>query len=265
MPKGEPLKIAVCVRRVPDTAEALVKVDPSGKDIVRDKLAFTVNESDNYALEEALLTKDNAGAEVTVISVGPRESVEVLRMGLAKGAAAAVRLDDAELANADAQVLARVLAAYLRTESFDLVFTGCIASDTEDSQVGPALAQALGWPHAAYVTKLEVKDGSVLVKRELEGGVLEVEELSGQSVISFQTGGNSPRYASIMGIKRAAAKPISDTAVANLGVGPAELEPRTTVERLYVPEVSGAAEMLDGTVEEKAGKLAGILKDKGLV
>ncbi len=259
------MKIAVCVRRVPDTAEALVTVDPSGKDIIRDKLAFTINESDNYALEEALQLKDNAGAEVTVVSVGPKESLEVLRMGLAKGAGTAVRVDDAGLGAADAQVLARVLAAALKDGAYDMIFTGCIASDIEDSQVGPALAQLLGWPHAAYVTGLETKEGPAVVKRELESGVLEVKELDLPCVVSFQTGGNSPRYASIMGIKRAASKPVTETTVAELGLASAELEPATRIERLYVPQVAGAAEMLDGTVEEKAGRLADILKGKGLV
>jgi electron transfer flavoprotein beta subunit len=202
------VEIAVCLKRVPDTAEAEVRVDPTGKDIVKDKLAFTINEADNYALEEALLAREKLGANVTLVSIGPKASEEVLRMGLAKGAGAAVRIDDAGLAEADSIALARVLAEFFKKQSFDVIFCGAIATDDGSSQVGPALAELLGRPHAAYVTKLEAGADKLVVKRELEGGFLDVKELSLPAVVTIQTGGNSPRYASIMGIKRAGAKTI---------------------------------------------------------
>ena len=259
------MKVAVCIRRVPDTSEALVKVDETGKDILKDKLAFTINESDNYALEEALLLKESANADVTLVTVGSKESTEVLRMGLAKGAAQAALIDDVGLENADGLVLARVLASFLSKEQFDLILTGCIAQDIEDSQVGPALAQFLGVPHAAYVTKLEAKDGKLLVKRELEGGFLEVEELAMPCVVSVQTGGNTPRYASILGIKRAGSKTISETGIEELGIGSGEAEAKTRLVKLYVPEVVSAAEMIEGDVPAKAERVAQLMKEKGLV
>ncbi len=261
------MKIAVCVKRVPDTAEAEVKVDDTGKDIVKDKLGFTTNEADNYALEEALLLKEKLDAEVTLISVGPKESEEILRMGLAKGAARAVRIDDAHLAGSDAIALARVLAAWLKKEEFDLVFTGCIAQDVEDSQVGPALAQLLGWPHACYVTKLEVQDDKLVVRRELEGGFLEAKEMAWPCVVSIQTGGNTPRYASILGIKRARAKPLDELNPDALGLSQDEVGEsgsKTRLLKLYVPEVVSAAEMIEGDVGEKATRMAEIMKEKGL-
>ena len=106
------VEIAVCLKRVPDTAEADVKVDPTGKDIVRDKLAFTINEADNYALEEALLAKEKHNANVTLVSAGSQQAEEVLRMGMAKGATAAARIDGAGLGECDGVGLARVLAAF---------------------------------------------------------------------------------------------------------------------------------------------------------
>jgi electron transfer flavoprotein beta subunit len=243
---------------VPDTAEADVKVDASGKDIVKERLAFTINESDNYALEEALLAKEKLGGNVTLVSVGPKQAEEVLRMGLAKGATAAVRIDDADLEGADPICIARVLAQYFKDRSFDLIFAGCIASDDGSSQVGPALAELLGLPHAAYVTKLEHGDAASTVRRELEGGLLEVKELRRPAVVTIQTGGNSPRYASIMGIKRAGAKPVEQ-------VVPAPAEARSTLVRLFVPEVAAAAEMIDGTTDEKAAKVAQLIKEKGVL
>jgi len=259
------VEIAVCLKRVPDTAEADVKVDASGKDIVRDKLAFTINEADNYALEEALLAREKHNANVTLVSVGAKESEEVLRMGLAKGAAAAARIDSASLGDTDGIGIARVLAAWFRDKKFDLIFTGCIASDDGNSQVGPALAELLGMPHASYVTKLDIQAGKITVKRELEGGFLEVKELSTPCVVTIQTGGNTPRYASIMGIKRAGAKPI-EQAVGKQGQPPAGTVPVFPhLIKVYVPEVVGAAQMIEGTLDEKAGKMAALLKEKGAV
>jgi electron transfer flavoprotein beta subunit len=252
------VEIAVCLKRVPDTAEADVKVDATGKDIVREKLAFTINEADNYALEEALLAKEKHNASVTLVSVGAKESEEVLRMGLAKGATAATRIDNANLGETDGIGVARVLAEWFKGKTFDLIFTGCIASDDGNSQVGPALAELLGMPHASYVTKLDIQAGKITVKRELEGGLLEVKELSTPCVVTIQTGGNAPRYASIMGIKRAGAKPIEQAA----GAKP---EARAQLIKVYVPEVVGAAEMIEGNVEEKAAKMAALLKEKGAV
>jgi electron transfer flavoprotein beta subunit len=252
------LEIAVCLKRVPDTAEADVKVDASGKDIVKERLAFTINESDNYALEEALVAKEKLGGNVTLVSVGPKQAEEVLRMGLAKGATAAVRIDDAGIEGVDPVGIARVLAQYFRDKSFDLIITGCIASDDGSSQVGPALAELLDRPHAAYVTKLEHGEATATVRRELEGGLLEVKEVQRPAVVTIQTGGNTPRYASIMGIKRAGAKPVEQ-------VTPPAVNTRSALVRLFVPEVAAAAEMIDGTTDEKAAKVAQLIKEKGVL
>ena len=261
------MKIAVCVKRVPDISEADVQVDGSGRDVVKDRFQFTINEADNYALEEALLLKESEDAEVVLVTVGPQEASEVLRMGLAKGAARGVRIDDTGLEKADGLNLAAALAAYFRKEEFDLVLTGCIAQDVEDSQVGPAVAELLGWPHAAYVIALESGDSALKVKRELEGGLLEVKELPRPCVLSVQTGGNTPRYASILGIKRAGSKPMDelDAAALELNVEEAgEAGSKTRLLKLYVPEVTGAAEMIEGDANEKASKAVQILKDRGL-
>uniref|UniRef100_A0A7C4CC57 Electron transfer flavoprotein subunit beta n=1 Tax=candidate division WOR-3 bacterium TaxID=2052148 RepID=A0A7C4CC57_UNCW3 len=252
------MEIAVCVKRVPDTSEAEVRVDATGRDIVSDKLAFTINEADNYALEEALLLKEKLGANVTLVTVGPKAAEEVLRMGLAKGAAAAVRIDDAGLSGTDSLAFARVLAGFFRNRSCDLILTGCIASDDGCSQVGPALAELLGWPHAAYVVRLEPSEGKLEVRRELEGGLLEVKEVKLPCVLSIQTGGCSPRYASIMGIKRAASRPIEQASPVVHVAGLSQLV------RLYVPETTSAAQMLGGTTDEKAARLAELLRERGI-
>jgi len=117
------------------------------------------------------------------------------------------------------------------------------------------LAELLGWPHAAYVTKLDIQPDKLVVRRELEGGFLDVKELPKPAVVTIQTGGNNPRYASIMGIKRAGAKPIDQ-------VAPEKTESKTQLIRLYVPEVTSAAKMFEGSTEEKATAMARLLKRK---
>lgn len=200
------MELVVCIKRVPETAEADIKIDASGRDIVRDGLAYTINEADNYALEEALLIKEREGGTVTVITMGPRESEDTLRMGLAKGSDAAIRLDDPAFAESDGVATARILAAAIKDLPHDLVLTGCMASDDWYSMVGPALAEFLGVPHATMVVKTELSEGKTRVSRELEGGLQEMLDIELPAVLTIQTGINEPRYASIMGIARASKK-----------------------------------------------------------
>jgi electron transfer flavoprotein beta subunit len=268
------VQIVVCCKRVPDTTEAEVAVDASGKDIRRERLAFTINESDNYALEEALLIKEKLGGAVTLVSVGPKEADDVLRMGLAKGTDKALRLDDPGFAGSDGIALARILAKAIDPLKPDLVLCGSQASDDAQAEVGVMLAELLGLPHAAYVTKLGLRESGpaagnkTTVWRELEGGLLEKNEVPLPAVVTVQTGINIPRYASIMGIKRAQAKELKVSDAAAAGIAAADIGASgslTTLEKLYVPVVESHAEIIQGDVNEASGKLAGILKEKGLV
>jgi electron transfer flavoprotein beta subunit len=268
------LELVVCCKRVPDTSEAEVAIDASGRDIRRERLAFTINEADNYALEEALLIKEKLGGTVTLVTTGPKESDEVLRMGLAKGADKAVRVTDDKIAGSDALGLARILAKVIAPLKPDLVLTGSQASDDGQAQVGVMLGELLGLPHAAYVSKLGLKESGIgagnvtKVLRELEGGLLEALELPLPAVITVQTGINQPRYASIMGIKRAQAKELKVLDAAAAGLADCEIgdaAAQVKLEKLYVPVVESHAEILQGDVNEASARLAGVLKEKGLV
>lgn len=262
------MDIVVCVKRVPDTTEADVKIDASGRDIVRDGLVFNINEADNYALEEALLIKEKMGGTVTLVTMGPKESDDTLRMGLAKGADSAIRLDDPAFAESDGIATARILASSIKTLKYDLIMTGCLASDNWYSIVGPALAEMLGIPHASMVTKAEIEEKKVRASRELEGGLLEVLDIDLPAVLTIQTGLNEPRYASIMGIAKASKKEIALKGAGDLGleatcVGKAGS--KTIVKKLTLPVQEKMAELIPGTPEEAAESLSGILKERGLV
>ena len=262
--------MVVCVKRVPDTAESEVHIDASGKDIEKSRLSFGINECDNYAVEEAIQIKERLGGTVTVISLGPKENDEVIRMALAKGGDEAIRLEDEAFAGGDGFAVAKALAAAIKGLEFDIVFTGALADDDGYAVVPAALGELLGVPHATYVKKVEIlEDGKrARVGRELEGGLLEFLEIELPCVLGIQTGINEPRYASFKGIKQAAKKEIAIKSAADLGLDPSEVGEAgswAVLEKFTPPVVGEMAEILEGDPEETAAKLAAILKEKGLV
>ncbi len=262
------MNIVVCVKQVPETAEAEIKLAPDKKGIVKEGLPLQINEADNYALEQALLLTEEHDGDVTVVTLGPDSSDEVLRMSMAKGAADAVRLGDPAFDRGDAVATAEALAAAISGMEYDLVLTGCMSSDDGNTAVGVALAQCLGVPHATYVTQMEVGDGEITVGRELEGGLVEKLRMKLPCVIGIQTGINEPRYASIMGIAKAAKREIAMKSPSDVGLDEGavgESGSKTCVVELAYPPAGKGAEMLEGTPPEASGKLASVLREKGFV
>jgi electron transfer flavoprotein beta subunit len=196
------MNVVVCVKQVPDTSDpdTEVHIDSSGKGVDQSKFSFVINDADNFAVEEAILLKEKHGGEVTVVNVGSEAANQVVRMALAKGGDSAIRLDDEKFAGSDPVALARILQAAIKDCACDIVMTGCLASDDGYGAVGVALAQLMGVPHAAYVKTVEVLgDNKLKIGRELEGGLLEMDEIDTPCVLTIQTGGNEPRYASFKG------------------------------------------------------------------
>jgi electron transfer flavoprotein beta subunit len=260
------MNIIVCVKRVPETADADVIIDKSGKDIEKGGLVFDLNEWDNYAIEEAILLKEKMGGTVTVLSMGGEESNESLRKCLAMGADDAVRLTDPAFAGSDGFATARVLAEAIRKIPYDLVFTGVQAEDDGFGQVGVALAEILGVPHVSLVNSLGVQDKKVKAHRELEGGLEEVVEVDLPAVLTIQTGINQPRYVSIMGIRKVAKKEIKIFGVSDLNLKTEEVGLSGSyiqLEKIFLPPVGEGAQMLEGKPEEIASKVFDILKEKG--
>lgn len=260
------MNIVVCVKQVPETAEADLRIASDKKGIETEGLAFSINEPDNYALEEALLTKERLGGTVTVIAVGGESSDDVLRMSMAKGADGAIRLADPGFEGGDPSATARALAAAIKEMEYDLVLTGCMSSDGGHTQVGVTLAALLAVPHATYVTEMELENGTAAVGRELEGGLVEKLKIKLPCVATIQTGINEPRYASIMGIAKAAKREIVMKSASDLSLGASEIGEGgsgTASLGLSYPPVGEGAEMLEGTPAEASGKLAQVLKDKG--
>ncbi len=169
------MEILVCVKRVPDTAENEIEVNSDGSDIERDDLVYSVNEWDNYAVEEAILIRDKVGGSVTVVTVGDDESEEVLRREMAMGADNGLLLCDDAFDGADGKGIATLLKAAVEKGKYDLILTGAQADDGA-AQVGGMLAAMLDYPYASLVNKIEVNGDKLKVGREIEGGNQEMND-----------------------------------------------------------------------------------------
>jgi len=253
------MNIAVCVKRIPKTAEADIIIGKDGTDIKKDNLVFSLNDWDGYAVREAVLLREKHGGEVTVITIGPEESREVLTRCLAMGADRALRIEGP--ATQDGYLIAKILSGAVKNQSFDLILTGVQAEDDNYGQVGVSLAQMLGFSHAAIVTDIEVMGDKVKVKRELEGGIDEVVELKLPAVLTIQTGINEPKYISLSALLEAEDKEIKDLGTEEVGLASGEsMEMR--VDQVFFPPVGKMAEILKGKPEEVVAQLTEILKKK---
>ncbi|MCD4744510.1 MAG: electron transfer flavoprotein subunit beta/FixA family protein, partial [Desulfobacteraceae bacterium] len=212
------MEILVCVKRVPDTAENEFELNSEGNDIDRDDLVYSVNEWDNYAVEEAIQIVDEHGGSVTVVSVGDDESEEVLRREMAMGADNGVLLSDDAFEDSDNRGIASILKAEVEKGNYDLILTGAQADDGS-AEVGGMLAAMLDLPYASLVNSIDIEDDKKLkVGREIEGGNREMNEIDLPCVLSIQTGINEPRYVGIRGIRKVAKIEIPVKGASDLGI-----------------------------------------------
>lgn len=260
------MEILVCARRVPDTSENEIELNSAGNDIERDDLVYSVNEPDNYAVEEAIQIVAREGGNVTVVTVGNEEDEEILRREMAMGANQSMLISDEAFSGSDGKGIATILKAYVQKNHYDLILTGVQAEDGA-AQVGGMLAAMLDYPFASLVNSIQVVDAKKLkISREIEGGSKEMNEIDLPCVLSIQTGINEPRYVGMRGIRQVASVNIPTLGPAELGVAAeAAGEPAAKVKRTdyFVPALGKGAEMLQGKREEIIEKLIELMKAKG--
>lgn len=259
------MEILVCARRVPDTSENEIELNAAGNDIERDELVYSVNEPDNYAVEEALQIRDRVGGNVTVVTIGGEDDEEILRRELAMGANHAVLVSDDAFSGSDGRGIATILRDFVRKGHYGLILTG-VQADDGAAQVGGMLAAMLDYPFASLVNSIAVEDGKLKVSREIEGGNREINEIDLPCVLSIQTGINEPRYVGMRGIRQVASVPIPTLGAAALGVNQSAVgEAAAKVRRVdyFVPALSKEAEMLHGSREENASKVLELVAAKG--
>jgi electron transfer flavoprotein beta subunit len=253
------LRIVVAVKQVGALGDE-VEFTEDERDVDPDFLDYALNEWDSYATEEALQLRERAGGdgEVVLVTCGDEDSEDAVRRGLAMGADRAIRVWSDELRGADPIMVARALAPVVQAESPDLVLAGVQSSDAVQAATGTALAELLGLPRVAVVTKL-AWDGSgstATVHRELEGGLVDVVEVDMPAVLTIQTGINEPRYATLRAIKQAEQQEIETREPDHLG------DPAYRVRRMFVPPKGEGAEMLNGNPAAIAGRIADIVKER---
>lgn len=259
------MEILVCARRVPDTSENEIELNSAGNDIERDDLVYSINEWDNYAVEEALQIVARVGGTVTVVTVGGGDDEEILRREMAMGATHGVLISDGAFSGSDGRGIATILKAFVQKGHYDLILTGVQAEDG-GAQVGGMLAAMLDYPFASLVNSIEVLDGKLKVSREIAGGNKEINEIDLPCVLSIQTGINEPRYVGMRGIRQVASVPIPTPNAADLGVDPATVGlAAAKVKRVdyFVPALGKGAEMLQGSREEIIDKLVELVAAKG--
>ena len=261
------MKVLVTVKEVAELADDF---EVEGTEVADRYLEYDLNEWDDYAVEEGVqLSEDGVADEVVSVTIGPERADETIRMALAKGADRAVRVWDEALEDSDildVEAKAEILAAVVEEEEPDLVLTGVQAGDDAFGATGVALADAIGYEWAAVVNSLDLDadEGVAHVRRELEGGVEELTDVDVPAVLTIQTGINEPRYASLRGIRQAQSKEIAPKTLADLGLDAAAVESDLTLTEMYEPESESDAEIFEGSAEESAGKLADVLREKGV-
>ena len=260
------MEILVCVRRVPDTTENEIQLNSAGNEIVADELVYSINEPDNYAVEEALQIVAKTGGSVTVATVGGEDDEEVLRREMAMGANQGVLITDETFGGSDGKGIATILKAFAQKGRYDLILTG-VQAEGGGAQIGGMLAALLDYPFASLVNSIEVLDGRKLkISREIEGGNKEMNEIDLPCVLSIQTGINEPRYVGMRGIRQVASVPIPTFSAAELGIGENTVGAAAAkVKRVdyFIPSLGKGAEILHGTREENIDKVLELVAAKG--
>lgn len=200
------MKIMVCIRRVPDTA-ARIKIAADGKSIELADAEYVINPYEEYALEQGVQLKEKHGGEVTVLTVGPEKSTQMIMKALALGADNAIHLRT-EDSKADSSSIARTIAAELKTSTFDVLLFGKKGVDDDNQQVGQMVAELLDIPCVTQVVKLDVSSGKAVAQREVEGGGIVVETTL-PAAFTAEKDLTVPRYASLRELVAAKKKPVA--------------------------------------------------------
>ncbi len=249
------MKILVPVKRVVDyNVKIRVRPDGSGVDLANVKMSM--NPFDEIAVEEAIRLKEAGKAtEIVAVSIGPQQASETIRTALAMGA------DRGILVKTDTTVeplaVAKILKALVEAEKPGLVILGKQAIDDDSNQTGQMLAALLGWPQGTFASKLGLEGESILVTREVDGG-LQTVKLKSPAIVTTDLRLNEPRYASLPNIMKAKKKPIDEKTPADVGV---DISPRLEVLKTVDPPGRKAGVKV-GSVAELMAKLkneAGVL------
>ncbi|OPJ61530.1 electron transfer flavoprotein subunit beta/FixA family protein [Clostridium oryzae] len=256
------MNIVVCLKQVPDTTA--VKIDPKTGTLIREGVPSIINPEDKNALEEALKIKDNNGATVTVISMGPPQAKNALREALSMGADEAILITDRAFGGADTLATSNTIAGALKKLDYDIIFAGRQAIDGDTAQVGPEIAEHLGIPQVTYVQEVKVEGNKLIINKALEDGY-EIVEVNTPVLLTAIKELNTPRYMNAKDIFASANKEIKMWTAADIDVDPAKLGLKgspTKVKKSMTKELKGAGEIVNKPADEAVSYVIGKLKEK---
>ncbi len=250
------MKIVVCIKQVPDTAE--VRINPETNTLIRDGVPSIINPYDMHAIEAGLQIREKVGGQVTAITMGPPQAEAALREAISMGADNAALVTDRAFAGSDTWATAYALSKAIERLGADIILCGKQAIDGDTAQVGPEMAEFLGIPHIAYIRKIEVvKDDGIVVQRLMDDG-FDVIESSLPVLLTVVKELNTPRMPSLKGKMAARKAEIRKLTASDIGADEAALGLRgspTQVRNIFAPEPKKDRKMLEGSVEEKVGAL----------
>jgi electron transfer flavoprotein beta subunit len=252
-------KIVVVVKMVPDLVEEL-EIDAGGVRLDTAWLRQIVNESDDHAIEEAILLKEKFGGQVIILAPEADGIDDILYTANAKGADRLLRVTG-DLADANNHARARVLKSAIEPLAPDLVLTGVQAHDDLDGSLGPLLAAELGLPYVGYVSGIEMNRSAVVLHKEYPGGLVARTSVQPPAVVGIQSAESPPRYVAVSKVRQA----MKEAVVEDLNAGELNMLGGLPVTRLFQPEASGHAEMLEGDEDQVAEKLVEILRELGVL
>ena len=253
------MKIAVCIKQVPDTAE--VRINPETGTLIREGVPSIINPFDMHAIEAGLKLRDEAGQDstVVVVTMGPPQAEDALRQAISMGCNQAILLSDKAFAGADTWATSWALSKAMQKIKPDVIICGKQAIDGDTAQVGPEVAEMMGIPHVAYVRKIEaIEEGKMTVQRMMDGGYDRVE--TGLPVLlTVVRELNEPRLPSLKGKMAARKATIPVWGAKDIEADEADLGLKgspTQVKKIFAPEARSDRQMIEGIPEEQATALA---------
>ncbi len=256
------MNIVVCLKQVPDTTA--VKIDPVTGTLIRNGVPSIINPEDKHALEAALCLKDEYGAKITVISMGPLQAKDALREALCMGADEAILITDRAFAGADTLATSKALAGAIKKLDYDIIFAGRQAIDGDTAQVGPEIAEHLGIPQVTYVQDIKVEEDGLLINRALENGY-ELIKVEGKVLLTAIKELNEPRYMHAKYIFATANKEIITWTADDIDVDKAELGLKgspTKVKKSMTKEAKSSGEIINKSADEAVTYIMAKLKEK---
>ncbi len=260
------MNIVVCIKQVPDTTE--IKLDPVKGTLIRDGVPSIMNPDDKGGLEFALRMKDQYGAHVTVITMGPPQAEEILREAYAMGVDRAILLSDRKFGGADTLATSNTIAAALRKLDFDIIITGRQAIDGDTAQVGPQIAEHLDLPQVTYAEQLEYDGKKTFTVKKADEDGYQIVEVDAPCLVTALASGVKPRYMSVRGIVEAYDREIEVWNFDSIDVDPAKIGlggSPTRVAKSFAKGMKAPGQLYEVEPQEAVDLIIAKLKEKYII